>query len=117
MSMPTLTELRQMAGQLKQLEHQAQQADERAAQLRKCGGHKHIADWLYRRVSTYRDQDYDGLTKLLEDALVEFGPAILEAMARRQELAAHEAMTAAVMKRAELATFVTLEPAKSGSAA
>lgn len=111
MSIPTLAELRRMADELASLEAKAKAANERVESLRKCGGYQRIDIWLSSRISFMRDRDYDGLTKVLQDALSEFGPAILEALARRQELAAHEAMTAAVMKRAELGTFVTLETA------
>lgn len=116
MSMPTLSDLRRMAGDMETLERQAARATQLAEQLRKCGGYKHIGEWLARR-SGYGTTDYDGMVKLLEDALIEFSPAILEAIARRQELAAHEAMTAAVMKRAQLGTFVALESAPTQGSA
>lgn len=114
MSMPTLKDLSQMADKLKALERQAQQATERASTLRACNGKAHIGEWYFARVhDSYYRNDYDGFTKLLADALIEFSPVILETLARRQELAAHEAMTAAVMKRAELATFVQIEASAS----
>jgi hypothetical protein len=115
MAIPTLTDLRRMESDLNALEHAAARAQQRADQLRKCGGHKTINDWLAQRVAYLRGADHDGLTAILEGAMAEFTPAILEVLARRQELAAHEDMAKAVMKRAELGTFVTLE-AKGGSA-
>jgi hypothetical protein len=114
MAIPTLNALHDMQQTMRQLEQKAERATLKAATLRACGNQKSILEW-HRGRTSYGSQDYDGITKLLEDAMAEFGPAILEILAARQELIAHEAMTQAVLKRAELGTFVSL--AEDGSAA
>lgn len=108
MEIPTLAELQRMQHTMQQMERDAEQAKQRAGILRKCGGHKSIFDWHRSRTNGYDSRDYDGITKLLDEAMAEFGPAILEILAKRQDLIAHEAMTQAVMKRAELGSFVSL---------
>lgn len=114
MAIPTLNALHGMQQSMRDMERAAERATKTAATLRNCGGYKSILEWGYSRRG-YGSNDYDGTTKLLEDAMAEFGPAILEILAARQELIAHESMTQAVLKRAELATFVSL--AEDGSAA
>lgn len=110
MPIPTLNELHLMHGTIKSLEREAETATSVAAQLRTCGGRANLLEWwLYRRQG-YDARDYNGITALLTDAMQnEFGPAILEILAKRQELTAHNAMTQAVVKRAELGSYVTLE--------
>lgn len=115
MAIPTLKALHGMQHEMNALEQSAKRAQRVAKDLRACGGHKSILEWHRNRTSGYSHGDYDGITKLLEDAMAEFGPAILEILAARQELLAHESMTQAVLKRAELGTFVSL--AEDGSAA
>lgn len=108
MPIPTLNDLHKLQHTMRELEQQAKSASEVAITLRKCGGYQDIFQW-HRARTGYGDRDYNGITKLLEQAIAEFGPAILEILAARQELIAHESMTQAVLKRAELGAFVTLE--------
>jgi hypothetical protein len=114
MAIPTLKALHGMQQSIRDMERAAERATQIAATLRKCGGHKNVLEWHRSRIG-YSSQDYDGITSLLETAMAEFGPAILEILAARQELMAHESLTQAVLKRAELGTFVSL--AEDGSAA
>jgi hypothetical protein len=109
MAIHTLNDLRKLHATMLDLEQRAKRSHDVAEKLRKCGGYKDILAWRNSRIGAYRDTDYDGITKLLEDAVAEFGPAILEILAARQELISHEAMTQAVLKRVELSTFVMLE--------
>lgn len=107
-AMPTLADLRRMESELFSLEQRAKKSNERAQMLRQNANADKVLDYLSNRLrgSGY---DYLDLDATLRDAMVEFGPAILEVLAKRQDLAAHQAMTEAVMKRAELGTFVQLE--------
>ena len=108
MGIPTLAELHKMQQKMRDLEEAAKHARRKAESLRSCGGYSTILEWHRRRTDSYSSNDYDGTTKLIVDAMAEFGPAILEILAARQELIAHESMTQAVLKRAELGTFVSL---------
>lgn len=102
--MRTLSELQKLAAEVSALERQADRA-------------RHVIDALRRQapegalqfiVDTTRAPDYVSSRDPVLEAARELAPLILTVAIARQELVAHEAMTNAVLKRAELGAFVQL---------
>lgn len=109
MATPTLNELHKLQSSITDLEREATSAQRRATQLRSCGGKSNLFAWWLDRTSGYGSRDYDGLTQLLVAGIEEFGPRMLEILAKRQDLIAHQSTYDASLKRSELGVYVALE--------